>query len=188
MNFITCLVPALLLTHNPVSFSTNDCEDNVACLNFLVTNYADMLETYNSDLRLINNAGHIDDKIHSLELQFESTAKYSLEEARLMMLQLVDSFLDSLHRFPRVSGRLACPFTAENITIRVNFVSPCYLDFFETKYIKYMSFMNGAITYDIENSYNPCQLVTLRCESLAQARAVAELLGSPKSPFCYPKP
>lgn len=178
IQFIHALLPAILLTHNPVQFQTSDCENSPACLNFLVTNYASGLEANNPTIRLVNNAGHIDSKIHSVELQFESTAKYTLEESRLMLLQLVDSFLSALNNFPRVSRQLAtypCPFTPANITIRVNFVSPCYLDFFETRYIKYISFMDGMITYQIENSYNPGQLVILRTETLEQAQSLSQL-------------
>lgn len=177
MSWLTVFVPTLLLMHNTVDFSTsNACASYVNCLNYVVTNYVEMLENNNPGLRLVNKGGHLGDKIYSLELQFESLAKYPLEEARLMMLQLVDSFVEAINSYPRVRAHLAdCSFTSANLIIRVNFVSDCFYPYSETKYIKYMTFMDDKIVYEFENPYNPGQLVILRDESLARARVMSTL-------------
>lgn len=177
MNWLTLFLPTLLLTHNTVDFSSsNGCVDYINCLNYVVTEYVAMLEENNPGLRLVNNAGHLTDTIQSLELQFESRDRYSLEDSRLMMLQLVDSFVAAINTAPHLQKILGdCPFTAYNVIIRVNFVSDCFYPYSEIKYIKNMSFIGGILTYDIENPSNPGQLVKLRQESLQQAIKVSQL-------------
>ncbi len=177
MNWLTFFVPTILLMHNTVDFSrSGGCQSYVNCLNYVVTNYTGMLEDNNPTLHLVNYSGHFDETIHSLELQFESTRQLPLEEARLMILQLIDSFAAAINNFPRLHAHLAdCPFSAANITIRVNFLSTCFYPYSETKYIRYMSFVDGVITYEIENPYNPGQLVKIRDEPLRAARALSEM-------------
>ena len=172
MNWLTLITPWMLLVHNTVDFrETGAQEEYYQKLNHVVTGYIEMLENCNNNLRLVNKTGCMDCKIHSLGLQFEARDSRNIDSARKLMLSLVDSFLKTINGSECLRPYLCRhPFTANNIEIRVNFVNDSKYYYPAPNEIKYMSFIDGTITYNTGNPRFLGELEKLREEPLDFAR------------------
>lgn len=171
MNWLTLITPWMLLIHNTVDFRENGAqEEYYQKLNFVVTGYIEMLENCNN-LRLINKTGCMDCTIHYLGLQFESYDTRNINSARKLMLGLIDSFLKTINDSTCLRPYLHCyPFTTENVEIRVHFVDDCKYSYPAPDEIKYMTFIDGTITYNTGNPRCLGELEKLREEPLDFAR------------------
>jgi hypothetical protein len=174
MSGLPLFMSYMLLVHNIVDFSEyGACEPYLQRLNCLVTDYVEMLERCN-DLRLVNKTGHMGKKICNIGLQFESEDHHDINSGRKFMVALIDNFVKTMNQDPRLNPYLECPFTADNIELRLHFVDNCLYSYPTSGRILYMSFMEGAITYDVGNPRNPGELEKLREESLEFARRASE--------------
>lgn len=146
------ITPFLLYIFNPVDFTDNGAQERyVHLLNCTVNRYIEMLEESN-DIHLVNQTGQMDDHIHFLGLSFTSGAAVNESTARIMLLQLIDSFLDAINRDERLAPFLCPhPFTEDNIEIRVTFTNDCLYPYPQPGAIKYMIFSDGFLTFYEEN-------------------------------------
>lgn len=172
---------------NPIDFhncGARDCYVN--CLNYLVTNYIEMLEEKN-DIKLINKTGVMGDKISAIELQFEYYEMLDVQGSRQMMLQLIDSFVQSINSYDRLRPYLECPFTQDNVSIRVNFISKRKFSYPQPGEVKYMSYMDGVITYMAENPRCLGDLEKIRAEPISFARMLAYPIPPPGCSDRFPQ-
>lgn len=176
MNMLSLFLPFLLMVHNAVDFSHNGaCEEYVHILNCIVNDYVEMLEE-NNNIHLVNKVGSMNGQIHFLGLHFESYDLMDQDTARKMMLQLVDSFLNKINSNKRLKNFLCpAPFTADQLEIRVNFVSDCLYPYPEPGMIKYMTFIDGKTTFYAENPRWLGNLEKLREETLEFSRLAENL-------------
>lgn len=184
------LMPLLfLMVHNPVDFTQNGaCADYVNILNCVVTDYIEILEDHNN-LRLVNKTGEMGAKIDKIGLQFESYDPYTLDNARTMMIGLIDSFLDALNQSKRLRPYLnGCHFTPGNIDIRVNFVQNSLYPYPAFNEVQYMSFEDGVISYStiMRNCLGQYQMKRLRDEPLDFARRASPPPSQFVPPNCRP--
>lgn len=164
-----------MLLANMVDFSEYaPCEPYVQRLNCFVTEYVEMLEKCN-DLRLVSKTGHMGKKICSIGLQFESEAYHNLDTGRKFMVSLIDNFVKTMNQNPRLHPYLECPFTADNVELRINFIDNCLYSYPAPGRILNINFVDGVITYDIGNPRQLGELEKLREESLDLARKITEL-------------
>src|ERR1700722_8537483 len=142
----------MLLVHNGIDFSKMHAPKKYCTqLNYLISDYIEALEKCNN-IRLINITGTFDTPDLRIGLQFESSEYQTINSARLMMLDLIDSFLQTLNSNLNLLGRDSChPFTEKNIELRIYFVDNCKYSYPAPDQIKYASFMDGLITYSIGN-------------------------------------
>ncbi len=173
MSWLFFLLPCTLLVHNIVNFSENGAYPSYGPrLNCLITEYVEMLERCNH-LRLVNKTGCFGDKIFNIGLFFESEDFQTLESSRKYMLALIDSFVKIMNQDPRLHPYLPCPFTSNNIELRIHFVDDCSYSYPTPGQIAYVSFVDNTITYSVQNPRRPFQLEKLREESLELARALS---------------
>jgi|694.fasta_scaffold42545_5 hypothetical protein len=177
MNFMTLLTPLLLFVHNPIDFRNEGAgESYVNFLNCVFNEYIGMLEN-NNDIHLVNKTADLDDRfIHSFRLRFESYAQIDLDTARKMMLQLIDSFVIVMNSNSRLKPFLCpCPFTSDQLEIRLNFLNDCLYPYPQLGTVKYMIFKNGAITFYAENPRSLGKLEKMREEPLDFSRLAENL-------------
>jgi hypothetical protein len=175
---LSWMLPCLLMTHNCncVDFYENGASDRyVECLNHVVTNYIENLESYNN-IRFTNKTGKMDENgIQHIGLQFDSGKYVDLTGARQMMLGLIESFLQAINDFPGKKPYLNCdPLTSCHLEIRVRFTSDCKFPYPAPGQVKYMIFRNGKITYYQGNPRCIGQLERIRDESLCSARHIVK--------------
>lgn len=181
MNLLSALLPWMLLVRNTVDFRDNGPYDGyVNALNYTVTQYVDTIEE-NNHIRFINKTGSLDENgISYLGLQFESPEHVMIDDARRLMLALIDSFLDAINSCPRLRPYLhPYPFTPANIEIRVSFTDNRKYPYPSPGEIKYVSFIDGSIIYNTGNPRFIGQLDKFREETLLFARTAASRPGSP---------
>ncbi len=173
MNPLIFMLPCCLLVHNMIDFRVIGAPESYATkLSVVFTEWIERLEANNNNIRFINRTGEMGEcGFSSLGLQFESNDRLDIAQGRAMLLQLIDSTL----RFINSSDCLrpyicSFPFTPCNIEIRVNFVGECAYNFFPTGQLKYMSFIDGTLTYYGENVCG--NLERLRSESLDFAQCL----------------
>lgn len=173
MSWLFYLLPCMLLVHNVVDFTENGaCQPYAQRLNCLITDYVEMLENCNH-LRLVNKTGCFGDKIYHIGLQFESDDFNDINTGRKYMLALIDSFVKIMHQEPRLLPYLTCPFTSNNIELRIHFVGNCLYPYPTPGQIAHISFAEGIITYSVQNPRRPGELEKLREETLDFAQRVA---------------
>lgn len=183
------LMPFLfLMVHNTVDFSNFGAPEAYSnILNRVVTDYVEILENHNN-LKLINRWGEFNHKIHKIGLQYESYDPYTVDDARTMMIGLIDSVLDAMNRSQRLRQYAeGCSFTPDNVEIRVNFVNDsCSYPAFNQ--IQAMNYIDGVITYSVlgSNCLGQSQLKKLREEPLDFARRLASPLMQYIPPQCRP--
>lgn len=174
MNWLAFLLIYPLMVHNVVDFSDYACgKPYVNKLNCLITEYVEMLETCNH-LHLISHHGCMGDKINSISLLFESPDIHTIDTARVYMLGLIDHLVTTLNQDSRIKPYLTCPFTADNVELRIQFVQNCLYPYPQQGRIMYMAFADGKIIYDIGNPRIPGELVKLREERLEFARRASD--------------
>lgn len=187
MNMLALMLPWFLLTHNVIDFYDNGAgESYVECLNHVVTTYIENLEKYNP-IRFTNKTGCMDDEgIHKIGLQFDAAVHVELAEARLMMLGLIDSFLQALNDFPGPRPYLKCgePFTSCQLEIRVQFTDDCKFPYPSPNEIKYMIFKDGKISFYLGNPRCLGKLTRLRDEPLCLSRRINASLGPSTIDIC----
>jgi hypothetical protein len=190
MNMLLWMMPCMLLAHNLVDFGENGAAlPYVHALNAAVTEYVDRLETYNSPIRLINKTGHMDESgIENIGLQFEYSAlPLDMDDARHLMLGLIDSFLQAINRFARLQPYLKHrPMTPEDIEIRIHFVGQGPYSYPAPYEIKYLSFKGGILNYYLGNPRCLGRLERLHDETLPFARAVDAQMVFPPGLTCDP--
>lgn len=184
------LMPFLfLMVHNLVDFSQVGApEDYSTILSRVVTDYIDVLEEHNN-LKLINKWGDFNSKIHKIGLEFDSYDRYTIDDARTMMIGLIDSLLDAMNRSQRLHPYAeGCFYSPDNVEIRVNFVSDSCNGYPAFNEIQSMSYMDGTITYSVlsSNCLGQSQLKRLREEPLGFARRLASPLMQYIPPRCRP--
>lgn len=179
----------MLMVHNTVDFSQFGASENyVNILNRVITDYVEVLEDHNN-LRLVNKTGEMGQKIHKIGLQFESYEHFSLDNARTMMIGLVDSLLDAINRSQRLRPFIPhCGFTPHHIEIRVNFVDTSTYSYPDFDEIKNMTYSDGVITYSViaPNCLGERVMSRLRDEPLDFARRASPPLSQFIPPKCRP--
>lgn len=189
MNALMLMPLFMLMVHNTVDFSQNGaCDQYVNILNCVITDYVEVMEEHNN-LRLVNKTGHMGEKIYKIGLQYESYEHFNLDNARTMMIGLIDSLIDAINQSKRLRPYLSnCAFTPDNVEIRVNFVDTCMYAYPAFNDIKYMSFNDGVITYSIftPNCLGQLTLSRLRDEPLDFARRASPPLSQFIPPRCRP--
>lgn len=89
----------------------------------LVLNYSKELKIRRA-LDLEDSWVSYDDSIKKICLEYSSQRLLTLEEARLLMVELVEGFLERLNNNAFLSYELETfPFTADNLSVRINFES-----------------------------------------------------------------
>ncbi len=174
MNGISLMLPVLLLVHNIIDFGQNGAPESYKNrLNCVITEYIEAVEDQNN-LKLVNKTGCFDDMIWKLGLQFESTEDYGIDEARMLILGLIDTLLMTVNDTPQLRPYLPhCSLTAAQLEIRVNFIGLCKYNYPDPGQIKYVVFKNGKITYYIQGRDCLSQLDLVRNEPLEFARLIA---------------
>ena len=190
MTWLSLCLPLILGVHNMIDFRDSGANEEYATyLGHTVTQFVEMIEDNNPNVRLVNHSGHMDTKIHSITLNFEANEEQTIDEARDMVLGLLDSFLAALNH--GCCGRLPpylCPnpFTPDNVDIEVHFVGDCLYNYPKPRSIQYVVFSGGKIGYFTQNfaqrgflgekiGYSVCDggVNQIRSEPLAFARHLA---------------
>jgi hypothetical protein len=167
MIWLFLLFPALLMGHNAIDFHRPGFNaPYINCLNYIVDQYAVMLEDKNK-IFLVAQDVKGRESIESIDLTYDYAVQYDMNQARNLMLQLIDSFVQTLNNDARLKGILPpCGFSHDKLTITLNFTDECAHDYPATSRIKTVVFEDGFVSYYIQNPAKPSQVQILRREPI----------------------
>lgn len=84
---------------------------------------ADWKHNQGQRLRLEHSQVHYTNKFTTLSLEFSSQEILEVEQARNLLVDLTEQLLREINTNPIVGGELASTFTADNLSIEINFES-----------------------------------------------------------------
>lgn len=115
-------------------------------LSKLVINYSTQMKVENH-LDLEDSYAAYEDNVKKIVLRYSSQRLLTLYEARLMIVELVDGFLERLNYNSFVSSDLDhFPFTPDDLDVRINFES-YYGKYCDEQYIGIIWLQDGCVYY-----------------------------------------
>lgn len=115
------------------------------------------------------------DVVSRIRLQYRTQNILELQEARALLVDLVEDFMDNLQANPDTESFLAPGFSVDNLLIYVDFQSYWGL-YGDPQYIGWMVLENGMVYYydfDVKNIY--VDYWYSRCESYNKSKEIVRL-------------